>query len=271
LENLRDLIINGNGSSGGGDFETVKINGHGKIHGDIKCDYFNLNGHGGVEGNVIAQKIQMDGSGKIKGNVNSKIVKIDGHTSILGMVEAERLDVDGHATVTGTVTVKELDIDGWVTIENDTKAEDVRVDGRCKVKGNLLGKEVRVDGMLTVQGNCEAELFKGDGKFDIAGLLSADQIDINIYWNSKSKEIGGQSIIVKRRSELLNKLVSAFKNVQLTADLIEGDYVELNSTKVKIVRGEDVVIGDNCDIDLVEYSGTYLENGSSTVRKAVKI
>lgn len=271
MDGLRDLLINGNGSSGGGEFETVKINGHGKILGDLKCDFFNINGHGSTVGNVDAQKVQIDGSGKIRGNVTAKIAKIEGHSSIHGNVDAARLDVDGHATITGKVTATELDIDGWVTIEDDAKAEETRIDGRCKVKGNFTGKEIRMDGILTVKGNCEVESFKADGKFDIDGLLSADQIEINIFWSSKSKEIGGQSIVVKRKIELLNKLVSAFKTVQLTADLIEGDTIELNATKAKIVRGEDIVIGDGCEIDLVEYSGTYIENGNSVVRKAVKI
>ena len=45
-DHKRNLMINGIGSSNGGSFHKVKIDGIGRLEGDVTCSDFNLNGRG---------------------------------------------------------------------------------------------------------------------------------------------------------------------------------------------------------------------------------
>ena len=43
---------------------------------------------------------------------------------------------------------------------------------------------------------------------------------------------------------------------RLTTSVIEGDDIYLEATTAKIVRGNNVTIGSDCNIELVEYRNT---------------
>ncbi|MDI5791212.1 hypothetical protein PO124_30810 [Bacillus licheniformis] len=49
---MENLLINGFGSSGGGAYQTVELNGKGTINGDIDCERFSCSGTGTVNGDV---------------------------------------------------------------------------------------------------------------------------------------------------------------------------------------------------------------------------
>ena len=42
---------------------------------------------------------------------------------------------------------------------------------------------------------------------------------------------------------------------ELTTELIEGDEIYLENTNAKIVRGNNITIGEGCNIGLIEYRG----------------
>jgi hypothetical protein len=57
----------------------------------------------------------------------------------------------------------------------------------------------------------------------------------------------------------------------LTADLIEGDNVTLDVTKAKVVRGKKVIIGKDCEIDLVEYRDEIKISEGAKIKEQRKI
>lgn len=67
--NNEKLIINGSGSSKGGKFQIVEINGSGIVSGDIECESLRFNGSGKADGKVKAEDVIISGSGKITGAV----------------------------------------------------------------------------------------------------------------------------------------------------------------------------------------------------------
>ena len=75
---LRELKISGSGTSAGGNFDGVSINGSGNIYGDTKCNDFKISGSGGVEGNLKCKSGKISGSAKILGAVDSEEFKISG-------------------------------------------------------------------------------------------------------------------------------------------------------------------------------------------------
>jgi cytoskeletal protein CcmA (bactofilin family) len=231
-----DLIINGFGSSNGGQFNQVIVNGKGTVNSDIDCEKFECSGTGTVNGNIVSQSAKISGNGKVNGSI-----------------ESQYLSIDGSAKVAKNLFVKKL-----------------KIAGKAYVGGKIKSDELKLRGKITVEEDCEAEVIKAESQFTIGGLLNADLVDITIFANCKAKEIGGQTILIKQKSSLLG-LFKGFIPTQLETELIEGDKIEIENTKAGIVRGNHVSIGPNCIIDVVEHSGELLMAENTVVREIRKV
>jgi cytoskeletal protein CcmA (bactofilin family) len=176
-----------------------------------------------------------------------------------GHVRAEEATVKGTCWAKGDLRATRLRVDGHADVKGDLHADHLELNGVAKVGKSLTGEELEVKGALTVRENCEAEVFKIKGGFDIGGLLNAGRIEIVLYGGGKAREIGGETIEVKRQSfrfnlaQFVKSLFSIPVEQILTAETIEGDDLDLEFTKAKVVRGNNVKIGPGCEIDLVEY------------------
>lgn len=93
--NRSDLRINGLGSSSGGNYEFVQINGKGEINGDLKCSELQINGMGCIHGNVSAGVVRVAGKSEINGNLKGEEIVIDGMTEIGGAISADKIDNRG--------------------------------------------------------------------------------------------------------------------------------------------------------------------------------
>ncbi len=236
-----DLKINGSGTASGGAYNLVRINGSGKIMGDIECCDLIINGSGEINGKISSEGVKVNGSGRLTGDVKSGEVKVSGSAGFGSGISCETFKVLGSADIKGSVEAHIVDIDG----------------------------------SMKAEGNCSAEGFSSNGAFDIGGLLNAENIDIRLYWHkSRAKEIGGKKISAALGKTGLGVIKAIFPSInfpQLEADLIEGDDINLENTTAKAVRGNNVVIGSGCDIGLVEYKGSYRKNMGARVAEEKKI
>ena len=57
---------------------------------------------------------------------------------------------------------------------------------------------------------------------------------------------------------------------RLVTDTIEGDDIYVEYTTAKTVRGNNVRIGDGCDIGLVEYKNSFELDKGSQIKEHVK-
>lgn len=236
-KNHGDLTINGFGSSNGGEFRNVVLNGKGTINNDIKCHDFECNGTGSLQESLFSQTAKISGYAKVMGNVHCNFLKVDGRAKM----------------------------------EQNVFVKQVKVSGSATIGGNLKGEEIKVHGRLVVDGNCDADYFKGECQFNIGGLLNADNVEIKLFGGCTAKEIGGQSIVVRQKASFMAQLFKSFFQNGLDTDLIEGDHIEIENTTAKIVRGNNVVIGPNCNIGLVEYSGTLKQDKTAVIGESKKI
>jgi cytoskeletal protein CcmA (bactofilin family) len=236
-KNRGDLTINGFGASNGGEFNRVVLNGKGTVNSDIECVDFECNGTGFVNGNLHAKTARISGNGKVAGNVESQFLSVEGRGKI----------------------------------EKNAAVQKVKISGSATVNGSLKSEEMRVRGRLTVGEDCEAEVFKAECQFTIGGLLNADRIDVKIYGECRAEEIGGQIIIVKQKTSLVGNLFKPFFQNTLEANLIEGDHIEIENTNAKIVRGNHVKIGPNCNIGLVEYTDTLHQDKKAIVNDSKRL
>jgi cytoskeletal protein CcmA (bactofilin family) len=236
MKQRADLSINGLGSSNGGQFNQVTLNGKGTVNSDLDCTDFECNGSGTVNGNVSAATAKISGNGKINGTFESET----------------------------------LSIDGTAKVKNDVIVKNLKISGKASVGGKIKSEEIKVKGRISVGEDCEAETFKAESQFTIGGLLNADLIDITIFSDCKAREIGGQTILIKQKSSLLGFL-KPFIQTQLETELIEGDKIKIENTKASVVRGNNVTIGPNCSIGIVEYSGELSLDEKAVVKEVRKV
>jgi cytoskeletal protein CcmA (bactofilin family) len=278
MENQRggNLNISGFGSSNGGNYDNVNISGGGNINGDIECGDFKISGMGDVKGNVTAANVKISGTASIKGNLKvSDEVSVSGASDVDGNVEGKTIRISGVSKIKGNLTCEELSISGASTINGDAVATKLKVSGTSNVKGNLRGEDIDIKGAADVGGDCECENFKAQGGFKIGGLLNAEDIDIKLYYKCTVNEIGGEKISV-RKGEAFADIGRLIKNLfnfkeSLIAQSIEGDDIYLENTIAKVVRGNNVTIGPDCEIDLVEYRNELKILDGGNVNKQEKV
>lgn len=220
-EKFSDIKISGSGKIGGGKYNEVKISGSAKVDGDVECSYY-----------------KCSGSSTANGNVKAKIVGISGSTKIVGNLETDELNVSGSSHILGNVNAKK-----------------VKISGSSDIGGSLHTEDIQLSGSVSIDGDCEAEDFHARGGFNIGGLLNAGNIEIEMYGRCKVKEIGGENINVKLGvGHIFTRMISLFTDHgKLVTGVIEGDNIYLENTDAKMVRGNNVTIGPNCNIEAIEY------------------
>ncbi|AKA69239.1 polymer-forming cytoskeletal protein [Clostridium scatologenes] len=237
-EKLIDMKISGSGKISGGKYNEVKISGSAKVEGDIECYNYKCSGSSIASGNVKAETVGISGSTKITGDLDTDEITVSGSSSILGNVDARK----------------------------------VKISGSTDIGGSLHTEDIQISGSVSIDGDCEAENFHARGGFKIGGLLNAGNIDIEMYGSCKVKDIGGENIKVRLgRGHFFVKMLNLFMNNKgLEASTIEGDDIFLENTTAKIVRGNNVTIGDNCNIQTVEYRNEInIDSTSKTVCKKI--
>ncbi len=238
-----DIKINGTGNISGGIYNDIVINGTGAIKGDVDCISFKTNG-----------------TSSMNGNLKSKALKVNGTTAVSGSVSSDEIKVTGAADFNGAV-----------------ESVHTKINGAMNVTGNISSDELYLKGGMRISGDCNAETFESNGGFSVVGLLNADNINIRLNAPCRAKEIGGENISVKLGNDFsLRKLIKSIfpswdLNQRLSAEVIEGNDIELESTKAKVVRGDNVLIGEGCEIDLVEYKKSFNQSGKSIVKENKKL
>ena len=116
---------------------------------------------------------------------------------------------------------------------------EVKIRGTINADGSLISEKIDLLGNINVRHDCNSETFTSKGVFVIGGLLNASNIDISLYGECHVKEIGGETIKIKRmHKELFHRVLKYIVpeidfGGRLVTDTIEGDdiYVEYTTRK----------------------------------------
>ncbi|WP_152396195.1 bactofilin family protein [Paenibacillus guangzhouensis] len=238
----RDLRITGSSSAAGGYYRNVSITGDVQISGDIHCETF----------------------------------RCTGDTSVLGAFEAKITRITGTTSVNGDVTTDRLNLHGELKANRHITLNDAKIGGQLAVRQNLTGEDVKLYGMISVDGDCAIDHLRGKGAFEVQGLLNVGRLDLDLFWPSTAREIGGEQISVRKpqgMASMLKSLLDMFKtqpDSRLITDSIEGDDIHLENTTAKIVRGNRVTIGSGCIIERVEYRSSYQQAPDAAVEHCIQ-
>ncbi|MFN4218491.1 MAG: polymer-forming cytoskeletal protein [Candidatus Bipolaricaulia bacterium] len=156
-----------------------------------------LTGSGRISGGYY-DTVTVAGSGRIEGDVDTNLIKTAGSCRIDGDVKTKELKTAGSCRVAGDVKAELMKTAGSCTIEGDVHADEIKIAGTQTVEGSIKAKEITSAGSLKVTNDVEAEKFLSRGGFEIGGLLSAEEVKIELG-GGKVSEIGGTRIEVRRR------------------------------------------------------------------------
>ncbi|MDR0508900.1 MAG: polymer-forming cytoskeletal protein [Candidatus Methanoplasma sp.] len=173
----------------------------------------------------------------------------------------EEVDVDGVITIKGDLICDTMEVDGIFKVRGNTHIkEKMEVDGVCKIFGDLNAENMDIEGVLTVYGNVTAESAKIEGAIKLDGTFNVGLLDLKFFNSPDIKEIVGGKIHIRNGT----------KRWYFKAELIEGDDVHVERSKVKLIRGDNVIIGAGCTVDRVEYrSGLEIHPKSRVKEKIV--
>ncbi|TVX98617.1 hypothetical protein [Cohnella terricola] len=202
-------------------------------------------------------------------------VRIDGVGTVEGDIVAESFDANGMTKVRGSLATDDMDCDGMITIDGHVSAGKSLVDGLMKIKGSLKADRFTVNGMLKVKGDCEIEELRMDGGFTIDGSMNVGRLYVMLNGQGRTREIGCESIQVRRKrrtpwAALITWVLPRYA-IELHTSSIEGDDIDLEHTETEVVRGNRVMIGKGCRVDLVEYRTELKVHPSAKIGKGVKI
>lgn len=199
-------------------------------------------------------------------------VNITGECQFNGDVDCEKLRLTGDAKIAGNLRVKHIKITGTCTVNGSLDGLSLRGQGEMKTTAGLRIDSLKFTGNVNVTGDCEAEELQLTGAVNVYGLLSSERLDISMYGPSWAQEVGGSKIRIKTsKVKSLLTLMKSKARVMFNAGLIEGDSIELQYTKADMVRGEHIIIGENCEINTVEYRDTLKIHKSAIVKNQVKL
>ena len=190
-----DLRINGVGSSAGGSFNTVQINGKGEINGDVECNDLQINGLSTINGNITAKTFKVSGKSDIEGDIKSDTVTIDGKIDINGGVTAAQIENRGMLGVAKEVSSETFHSHGGFKIGGLLNADKIQIIIYAPCSAAEIGGEeidVRTGGSSGLR-EFLGSFFSG---WPLKTALSAETIEgDNIYLeNTTAKVVRGSNI-----------------------------------------------------------------------------
>ncbi|WP_334072123.1 MULTISPECIES: hypothetical protein [Paenibacillus] len=198
-------------------------------------------------------------------------VSITGDVEIGGGVDFRSFKCIGNANVDGSLRGGELKTTGNLGVKGSLEAARIRLTGDMEVKGALTGEEIHIFGGCAVKAGIQGGQFHLKGSLQSEGMLNAEHVNIRLLGRSTVGEIVGTRVEIKlHASHKWVPWLPLRDAPELAANVIEGDIVYLENTVAKAVRGEQVTIGPNCRIELVEYRTGFHQDSCSEVARSVR-
>ncbi|MEJ8737770.1 hypothetical protein WKT02_09960 [Erysipelotrichaceae bacterium HCN-30851] len=116
---MNQIKIEGMGTIMEGNYEKIKIDGMGKITGDVEFDSLKIDGACKALGNLTGKEIKINGELKAEKDIRVKQVKINGAVkSAACKIYADEIRVDGLLLNEGEVNADYILIDGSVSLKD---------------------------------------------------------------------------------------------------------------------------------------------------------
>jgi cytoskeletal protein CcmA (bactofilin family) len=140
----RNLIISGIGTTNGGDVQLAKIEGTGKVEGDLDCNELIINGTGDIRGGLTTAKAEINGTASVAGSFRADRLNVQGTVSVGGDCTGERMAIHGSAKIQGKCEAETFEAHGKLQI-NALNAGLIQISlhGNSRIE-EIGGEEIRI-------------------------------------------------------------------------------------------------------------------------------
>lgn len=242
-----DIRISGSGQICSGEYDNIQISGSGRLEGFVHCTSLSISGTVRTGDVACSTNVTICGSAHFEGNI-----------------EAENLSVSGSLHCNKNVTVN----------------KQLTCSGSAHGDGSVKCGTLSVSGSFSSNGDIEAEIVNIIGKLNCKGLVNAEEITIKSHQSMTIGSIGGSHVLIIPENSKLKSWIKfpwffstgkEHVNTVHVKNEIEGDQIELENVVSPRVSGRTVTIGENCIIDLVQYSEQIKVSPNAKVGKTEKI
>ena len=201
-------------------------------------------------------------------------VRISGSAKSEGLILCKSFHLSGSFSGGEVECSEDFHVSGAGKFAGNIRAKEIHVSGAIKTEGNMKGKEIKLSGAIKTGGDVEAEEIKISGEVNCGGLINAERLYVNLdsTASSTAENIGGSKITIEKGRSggfFCRRLKKSGKFV--VSESIEGDEIIIEHTKAKTVTGKYVMIGEGCEIELVQYSENIEISPKSKIGRCEKI
>lgn len=213
--------------------------------------------------------------------------KIAGELNMTGVCKADTLSITGvinadvlECKILKNGKLKESDCNGNIEWKGYFKAETFEIIHDFSLSFEYSFKNIISSINLKSQNEITCENFYGFHGV-IAPGINAENIFLLVSENISVESLSGTRIIIKNKfipDKLFKSLpkVNNYKQVNgrttiMNIPIIEGDTIVVEYLKADCITGNDIIIGDLCVIDKVEYRNSIKISDKSVVNEVVKL
>ncbi len=279
-----EVRISGSGRIAGGDYRKIVVAGSGTITGDIRVEELTVAGTAKFEGDVETGKLKVTGSSRLAGRLDAETVTSRGSLAVDKRVKSDLFKSYGSLEVSKDLISGEIYLAVSAKIEGDVKGESFTSRGSFSVSGLLTADQIEVwlgsDNYAAEVGGEQIRITKKGLSLDlnrerVKGGVENLEKGLDRLGDKLGFELDLDEDRISRGITKLGKKLSSYVNRipsgSLESEVLEGDSLELEGVKAKVVRGKSVVIGEGCVIDKVEYSDTIEVKEGSRVEEKVSL
>ena len=213
--------------------------------------------------------VVISGIGKIKGNIETRVVEVNGVGEITGTIKSDSLMVAGSFTAD-----KEVELDGSLNIKGSASfaktlvCEEITVAGTLTVKGDVKFTTTNISGSFSSKGILTGDKFEVAGCVDMSGDLRVNDINISFSEKSGANDIIADDVRIET-IEGKKGLFSKLKKTMFKCNEIRAKQVFVENTDCKLIVADEVIIGENCKVEKVEYLEKFEFAKSSEVKETI--
>ena len=224
--------------------------------------------------NKKLHSVSLDGVGS-SGGGKFEDINISGVYSLKGDIICNKLDVSGVLKNSKNIQCEEFKVSGVLKSSESLQAQSINVSGVATIGKNIKSQKIFGEGYIKVKEEIESEKIDLQGNIICEWLINCEDFYLFTEGESKIGEIGATNIEIcggEKSRNIFNIFIpKRIKNNHAYIKVIEGDNIKLSNCDVDIVRGKNIVIGENCKINKVEYSESIDINELSKVDDINKI
>lgn len=247
---------NGESSSGRQRSRRVNVSGVGKLS-DVYTQEFRGSGSVHVDGYLDADRIDISGAGRVEGDI----------------ISSEHIDISGSARVSGSVTAAEMETSGSMRAES-LKCNSIESSGSLRVERGIEAEKIDFSGSAKAQSIVAGVVKSSGGLYSdtitaeeayISGKIQSKEVDSKRF----EMELYGSSSRIDRLTSEIVEIRQAKKIFTGSAEIKEiiCKRAHLEGVKSKRITGDELVIGDGCDIDYAEGKTIKVQHGARVKEK----